>query len=178
MHERTQAMPVPGFPGYFATPDGKVFSTHRGWREMTPGYDGHGYRSIGLSRRGQPRRQVAVHRIVLLTFVGPKPSPTSVCRHLNGNRLDNRVGNLAWGTQSENIADAMKHGTAYLNGRKGEDSPRSKLTEEQVREIEQRARAGCEYLREIASDFGITNRHVSAIRDHETWRHLWVDATV
>ena len=45
-------------------------------------------------------------------------------RHLDGDPTNNRVGNLAWGTQADNMADAVRHGTTL----KGLKSPNAKLT--------------------------------------------------
>jgi thymidylate synthase ThyX len=49
-------------------------------------------------------RRVFVHRLVLEAFVGPKGMGQQA-RHLNNNAADNRVENLAWGTDAENKAD-------------------------------------------------------------------------
>lgn len=51
----------------------------------------------------------SVHQLVLEAFVGKKSNPMMVCRHLNGERLDNRVENLRWGTRSENSYDRYNH---------------------------------------------------------------------
>src|SRR5262249_12949164 len=44
-------------------------------------------------------------------------TPHHEVRHLNGIRTDNRPENLAWGTKSENMQDAVRHGT-HLETRK------------------------------------------------------------
>ena len=49
-----------------------------------------------------------VHRLVLETFVGPRPDGMEA-RHLNGDCQDNRVENLIWGTPLENGADKIRH---------------------------------------------------------------------
>jgi hypothetical protein len=51
-----------------------------------------------------------VHTLVMAAFVGPPPKGMEV-RHLNGDRSDSRLSNLAYGTRSENIYDLVKHGT-------------------------------------------------------------------
>ena len=51
-----------------------------------------------------------VHKLVMDAFIGPRPRGL-VTRHLNGNALDNRVVNLIYGTQLENVHDSMAHGT-------------------------------------------------------------------
>lgn len=48
-----------------------------------------------------------VHRLVLEAFVGPRP-PGKQCRHLNGDSLDNRLENLAWGTNQEDCEDRRR----------------------------------------------------------------------
>jgi len=52
-----------------------------------------------------------VHRLVLLTFVGPCPPGMQAC-HNNGNPFDNYPSNLRWDTISANQFDSIKHGTA------------------------------------------------------------------
>lgn len=52
-----------------------------------------------------------IHRAVAHAFLGD-PSGM-VVRHLNGDPQDNRPENLAIGTQAENIADQVLHGTHY-----------------------------------------------------------------
>ncbi len=51
-----------------------------------------------------------VHTLVATAFHGPRPERTE-CRHLNGDMLDNRAENLVWGSHSENMLDAVRHGT-------------------------------------------------------------------
>lgn len=65
------------------------------------------YKTVELHRDGT-RVNRAVHRLVLETFVGPRPEGRQ-CRHLNGNPLDNRLENLAWGTSLEDTADRRAH---------------------------------------------------------------------
>ena len=69
-----------------------------------------------------------VHSLVLGAFVSIRPEGL-VCRHLDGDPANNRLGNLAWGTMVENMADAAKHGTIVRGGR----CWNSKMTEDQVR---------------------------------------------
>lgn len=68
-----------------------------------------GYLCVGVTY-GPRRRLVRVHHLVLEAFHGPRPVRTEA-RHLNGDRLDNRAVNLAWGTKSENCLDQVRHGT-------------------------------------------------------------------
>jgi len=47
--------------------------------------------------------------MVLEAFVGPCPEGMECC-HRDGNPANNHVGNLYWGTRSENLYDAVRHG--------------------------------------------------------------------
>ena len=55
------------------------------------------------------KRTKRIHRLVLEAFVASCP-PGQECRHLDGNRQNNKLNNLKWGTRSENAQDHLKHG--------------------------------------------------------------------
>lgn len=111
-------LPVVGFEGFYEVSDlGRVRgidrrrsdgSTLRG-RVLVPYLDARGYLRVQLFRHGDRSRPV-VHRLVLTAFVGARPEGM-VCRHGNGDALDNRLSNLRWGTVAENNRDTVRHGT-------------------------------------------------------------------
>ena len=101
--------PVPGHGGYLVSDRGRVRGPSGA--VLKPDTNGHGYLYIAISGRKQ-----RVHRLLLTTFVRP-PKPGEVTRHLNGNPADNRLENLAWGTQAENMQDSVRHGTHKNVGR-------------------------------------------------------------
>src|SRR5215471_1608313 len=92
-------------PGYSVGSDGSVWSCLRhggrgpGWFRLRQSTS-KGYRHVVLNNC-HPRRCVFVHRLILEAFVGPCPKGMEA-RHLNGDRQDNRLVNLAWGTRLEN----------------------------------------------------------------------------
>ena len=51
-----------------------------------------------------------VHQLVLEAFVSPRPEGCVDVRHLDGNRKNNKVENLKWGTHAENMRDMSRHG--------------------------------------------------------------------
>lgn len=57
-------------------------------------------------------KEYMLHRVVLETFVGPPP-PGSYGRHLNDDRSDNRLENLAWGTPQDNVNDMLRNRGHY-----------------------------------------------------------------
>ncbi|MFB9286612.1 HNH endonuclease signature motif containing protein [Pseudoclavibacter helvolus] len=63
---------------------------------------------MSLSRDGRSKT-FAVHRLVLLAFVGPAPDAAVTC-HSDGDRTHNSLSNLRWDTQAANCADRLEHG--------------------------------------------------------------------
>jgi len=103
--EEVEARKIPEDPDYAVTRDGRVFSNKRGeWAQLQPSPDSDGYLHVSIGRR-----KYAIHTLVLEAFVGPCPEDLDCCRHLNGNKTDNHVDNLCWGTDVENAQDAAKH---------------------------------------------------------------------
>ena len=110
-------------PGYEITADGRVLSIASGWRgharrEMRQDLDDHGYPSVRLTVAGK-RIRVAVHRLVAANYLPPRPSPTHEIRHLDGNKMNNSAGNLAWGTRKENAEDRQRHGRTSRGAKHG-----------------------------------------------------------
>lgn len=104
--------PIPGFPDYMVSDRGRVVSHKRGKPKLlNPRVRTTGYRSVGL--RNDPKQAnpttLFVHRLVLAAFVGPRPEGL-VIRHLDGDPSNNVLGNLQYGTPSENSQDMVRHG--------------------------------------------------------------------
>jgi hypothetical protein len=116
---RVEWKPIDGFPGYEIGSNGEARSWHLTRtipraqqtlpRVLTGGRDKDGYRRLVLCASGGVRRSRKHHILVLEAFVGPRPFPEAVTRHLDGDALNNSVDNLAWGTQAENIDDRERH---------------------------------------------------------------------
>jgi hypothetical protein len=68
------------------------------------------YPSVKLSKAGLTKT-VYVHELVLLAFEGDRPasSERSEIRHLDGDKLNNKLSNLKYGTTKENVADRKLH---------------------------------------------------------------------
>lgn len=95
---------------------------------------------------------------------GPRPSPSHVIRHLDGDHTNDAPDNLLWGTMKENNADKRRHGTAGI----GERHHMAKLTEEQARAIILDTRA-CTV---VAKVYGVSHVAVSNIRTGRRWQAL------
>lgn len=168
---------IPGFPGYRVGSDGTIWSEwercgnqytgrpwacRARWRLLRLG-DCRGYKLVVL-RSGVVKRTLSVHRLVLVAFVGPRPDGCQA-RHLDGNKDNNSLSNLRWGTAKENCADKERHGRALI----GERNHQAKLTLWQAREIVRSYDAGERpYL--IAKRLGIKKWLVYAITKGGRWR--------
>jgi len=83
-------------------------------RILRPGrHNKHGHVSVVLGR-GNTRQ---VHRLVLEAFVGPCPPGEETCHDPDPDPTNNRLDNLRWGTRSDNINDAVGHGTWHSEKR-------------------------------------------------------------
>lgn len=69
-----------------------------------------GYPFVKLQQNGK-RTNYRIHKLVLEAFVGKRPNRMQA-RHLDGNRSNNDINNLKWGTCKENQADRLLHGTS------------------------------------------------------------------
>lgn len=73
------------------------------WVSNNDGRQGHLAVELGQ------RRRVKVHHLVLETFVGPRPLGL-IGLHKDDDSNNNSVGNLYWGTYSQNSLDAYRNG--------------------------------------------------------------------
>ena len=160
---------IPGYPDYSVTKDGRVWSKPRrctkgGW--LKPGKDKFGYLHVVLCNGKTHVKRI--HRIVLETFVGPRPLGME-CRHLDGNPINNRLENLKWGTRSENQQDAVRHGTSGGLKSRGERGYFSKLSDRDRRLIFSVYHDGAYTRRELADHFGMSWGAIADITRDNYW---------
>ena len=125
----------------------------------------HRYATVALSYKSRVVHR-SVHTLVLEAFVGPRPRNMG-CRHLDGNRLNPRLDNLRWGTQTENEKDKVLHGTTTRGAHNGQ----ARLSEEDVRQIQVMLKQG-KVQQRIADHFGVGRGCVSKISTGRRWVHL------
>lgn len=118
--------PIPGYPGYFASDAGLIGSAKKN-RRPSPGcpyfilrpFAQDGYPRVHLSIDGKTRGRF-VHQLVCLAFNGEPPEKGMLVAHDDGNRNNNKPGNLLWKTGVGNAADrgrqALRPGRDWRRG--------------------------------------------------------------
>ena len=66
---------------------------------------------------GERRVHAYVHTLVAEAFLGPRPEGLLVC-HRDDRKRNNRVGNLYYGTRSDNARDAIANGRGRWHRRR------------------------------------------------------------
>jgi len=122
----------------------------------------NGYYYVTLTN-GIDRPQIAIHRLVARAFIGECPIGLHVL-HNDGDKFNNHYTNLRYGTPAENHRDTLSHGHRLM----GDTHPLSKLKENDVRFIRESELLGTE----LATKFGVSSAHISAIRRNRAWKHI------
>lgn len=164
--------PIPDYLDYEVSAEGRV----RSWkpirnyaetpsepRELSYKTDKYGYKVVRLYKNGKGR-YFTIHRLVLCTF-NRKPEKCEVCRHLDGNRSNNNISNLKWGSPKQNSEDSRKHGTLRL----GEKVNTAILTEEDVKNLRER---DCINYSDLARKYGVTPATIRNAFLGVTWKHV------
>lgn len=159
---RVEYRPIPGFIGYEVGSDGTVWTLwrrgpqYRKWsvgetRKQMRTNLANGYLEIQL-RLGSGYKHKRIHRLVLEAFVGPCPDGC-IAAHNNGNEFDNRLCNLRWTTQKENLLDRLDHGTM----------PFAHITPQDVEKMKQLRASGLSYAsigRRLGFSGGTVRNHI------------------
>lgn len=117
-------------------------------------HDPHLFVVLGHKAHGSP-----VHQLVARTFLGP-PKKGQEVRHLDGDPLNNRADNLAYGTRTENILDVYRIGRAWR-----------RLTVEDVQAIRARLAKGDKGV-DLAKEYGVSISCISFIKTGRTYAWL------
>ena len=156
-------MPIIDFPGYQISNYGEI---RRGEKILLKQLNHNGYYKIGLFKGGRFYRRF-VHRLVLLTFIGPPPEGHETS-HLDGDRTNNNLTNLAWESKAANMFRKRLHGTIV----QGEKTPQSRLTADIVSYVREKYLAG-ESCPSIAKKLNVHSDTVWMAATRRTWKHIF-----
>src|SRR5713101_1191880 len=113
-------IPTAGYEGYLVSNLGRVKSTSRSVPRLFDGKSfsrklserimkgcktgrNRNYYKVSLYSGSKTFYQVSIHRLVAKAFIQCQRPEANQVNHKNGNGLDNRVENLEWVTNSENL---------------------------------------------------------------------------
>ena len=163
---------------YLANDSGEIYSIERFYKDNSgrktkskkiPQFKNiHGYMRVNIFNSILKKRTIqSVHRMILMAFNPVKNYKELSVNHKNGVRDDNRLENLEWCTQSENI----KHSKIGLSCALGSKNGQAKLNEIQVKEIKKLLRENTAQSF-IAKKFNVSTATISSIKNKINWKHI------
>lgn len=175
---------VYGSPGFKVDSDGGIWSCweaepnkgHGGrsfltdnWHRVPVSLAGENYHRVGIKDSHGKKISRYVHDLVLSNLYKKRPgNPRKItARHLDGNKSNNKLINLSWGTIAENHADKVRHGTSN----RGSRHPLSKLVESDVLEIVRLHKAGASGV-SLSKRYHVSDATISVIVNGKKWSHL------
>lgn len=171
---------IPGHPGYRVGDDGSVWTCRervsRGYNKGTRAVIGTTWRRVNEDRSGRDgrprvtladRKRYSIHKLVLLSFVGPCPAGMESC-HEDGDKMNNRRTNLRWDTRASNVADKIRHGTIP----RGEQCYQATLTVERVRAMRAEYEASGITFSELARKHNVSKDVARLAVLRLTWKHV------
>jgi hypothetical protein len=162
--------PIPDFAGYEVSDLGnvrcvEVSKGRKVGRNFKPNTSQAGYRQVRF-RKGGRTHVLTVHRLVVFVFRGPCPDGMQV-RHLDGDKDNNALANLVYGTPKENGEDRVRHGTSL----RGQKNPKNVITEAQALQCMGLLDAGQKPL-QVARVLGVSPHITRRIARGEQWAWL------
>jgi hypothetical protein len=125
--------------------------------------DKKGYLRVRLTINGKGK-EYRLHRLVAMAFIENLENKEQV-NHINGLKDDNRVENLEWATNLENIKHAHENN---LIDRSGVKNSHAKLSESQVLEIRNSQLS----YSELATQYNVNRHCIYKIKKGITWSHI------
>ncbi len=165
-------LPVPGHESRYEISDkGRV----RGILEknrckggiLKPQKSRGGYRQVGLhAHKFAPVHSYAIHRLVMLAFVGPCPKGHQV-NHIDYDRTNNALENLEYLTPQQNSAYSIPN----YREQHGEANKSAKLTKAKVIQIRSLLDTGLSQYK-IAAKYGVSRSAIEMIKLRKRWTHV------
>lgn len=112
-----------------------------------------------------------IHRLVAEAFV-PNPKNKPEVNHIDGNKENNRAENLEWVTPKENTKHA--HDIGLVCHPTGQEHPRSKFTNQQIKQIRNEHIANDKKYgaRALAKKYGVASSTIDRIIKNQRYRNI------
>lgn len=120
-----------------------------------------------VTKLGKQKNLVGFHQIVAEAFL-VRNNISDVVNHINGVKTDNRVANLEYITNSQNVEHAHATGLLLV---KGESNGRAVLSESEVIRAREMFNNGAS-IRELANFLGVSTAHSRRIVKKAAWAHV------
>lgn len=157
---------------YWATDTGLIYST-KSKKFLKPTLNHKGYNRVDFYINGAPKK-LFVHRLILSTFNPVDNMEELQVNHINGNKNDNRLCNLEWSNNLDNIRHSYHNNNRDLEKISGINNPSNKLTEKEVKEIINKILDGFP-KNQIALEYNVSKSLISAIESKRLWGNLTKD---
>lgn len=132
----------------------------------------------GLDKDGYGRfkvrsgiRTLKSHRLAYYLSNNKKQNSLLVCHKCDNPKCCN-PNHLFIGTQKDNRIDCVKKGRMVQNCKHGEESDKSKLTADQVKDIIEEYYSGNASQIVLSKKYGVTATNIGAIVTNKIWKHL------
>lgn len=141
---------------YFVTENGECF--HNG-KQLRGHKTTKGYIKIDVWVNAKREKLYSLHRMVAEVFI-PNPENLPQINHKNGDKADNRVANLEWATQSQNI----QHRLDELKVGMDTNHKSTKIPSKEIKILRWKKSIGYPLnLREIAKKWGLDVKYLGKI---------------
>lgn len=136
---------------------------------LTAKLDKHGYPKIRINFK-RKCHHFYIHRLLAIYFI-PNPENKPQVNHKNRIRDDNRLENLEWVTNQENIIHSFRNGRKSTHSR-GELNPASILKDIDIPVIRSLLSSEQYHIQEIADLYKVSASTIYGIRSGKKWIHV------
>lgn len=162
---------IPGYPNYFLTESGEVYSNKKGvLKKLLGGTTKDGYKNIKAVNSDGKWKTLTVNRLMKWTYFNcfTHNDDRYTINHIDGNKLNNNLYNLELVSRQKNVQHAFD---TKLRTHKGENNTRTLLTEKDVRGVKSLLKIGVRQI-DIARIFKVKRGLIYSIKAGRTWKHL------
>lgn len=157
-------LPIKGFEKTLVSDLGRIKSLH--YNMIRKGsFDNDGYLWIKLNRPGDKVfNKRFIHTLVCETFLGPRPKDYVVRHYPDQSKTNNKLENLSWSTQSQNVRDKVESTSSW--------SKKPKLTETEVLQIQQDLESGLASPQDMIIKYNLSAQSLWSIITGSSWTDI------
>lgn len=159
-------MPVPNYESFYQVSNyGKFAVIKKDGRVLRKLNSATHYLSVSCRDiDGTGQKNLYIHTLVAKVFLGDRPDGMEI-RHLDGNRFNNCVSNLCYGSPHENKMDSIKHKT-FAKERNG----RALLNQKMANAIRNLFSKQIASKKQLSEAFCVSEAAINAIIKNRNWK--------